>query len=257
MKNTDNESYGLEHIHNLLLEAGLKFDKICRENDICYSLHGGTLLGAERNHKFIPWDDDMDISMKRSEYKKFQEIATKLPSNFWLDEKSMWVPRLVLKKENELVCIDIFVWDYISSNELIQKIKINLLRFYQGMLKGSVDYKRFGIINKALLFITHIVGMLIPFSVKLKRFKYLCEHTFVGDKKCIHRSNDAFLGVSYVFDSTYMDGYIDIEFENHKFMVNERYHEFLERNYGADYLIPPSKDKRIPEHEKIRKDLQL
>lgn len=63
MKNTDNESYGLEHIHQILLQAVLKFDEVCRTNGISYALHGGTLLGAERNNKFIPWDDDFNVSM--------------------------------------------------------------------------------------------------------------------------------------------------------------------------------------------------
>lgn len=56
-------SYGLEEVHSLLITALEKFDQVCRENGIYYSLHGGALLGAERNHKLIPWDDDIDVSM--------------------------------------------------------------------------------------------------------------------------------------------------------------------------------------------------
>ena len=109
--------------------------------------------------------------------------------------------------------------------------------------------------NKCLLFATHMIGKAVPQKVKLKQFEYLCEHSFTGDRKFIHRSNDAFIGVSYIFDADYMDGYQDIMFENHPFMVNKRYREFLERNYGPDYMTPPPKDKRIPGHGKFRKDL--
>lgn len=251
----ENESYGLEHIQSVLLCAALKFDEICRANNISYSLHGGTLLGAERNHKFIPWDDDIDVSMKRSEYKKLQNATQSLPSEFELDEKTMWFPRLVMRKGNDIVYVDILVWDYISSRKLPQKAKIMLLRFFQGMMKTHIEYERFGFINKCLLFSTHVIGRLIPQRIKLNLFNYLCEYAFTGDKKCIHRSNDAFVGVSYIFDVNYMDGYQDIEFEGHSFMVNKRYHEFLERNYGPDYLTPPPREQRIPEHEKFRKDL--
>ena len=251
----ENESYGLEHIQSVLLQAALKFDEICRTNGISYSLHGGTLLGAERNHKFIPWDDDVDVSMKRSEYEKFLLAAKSLPSEFELDDRTMWLPRLVMRTKDDTVCVDILVWEYISSKKPAQIAKITLLRFFQGMMKTYTEYERFGFFHKCLLLLTHIIGKIVPQRIKLKQFNYLCEHSFNGDKKCIHRSNDAFVGVSYIFDADYMDGYEDIQFEGHSFMVNKRYHEFLERNYGPDYMIPPPKEKRIPEHEKFRKDL--
>ena len=251
----EKESYGLEHIQGVLLQALLTFDDICRTNGIHYSLHGGTLLGAERNHRFIPWDDDIDVSMKRSEYKKFQAAAKNLPEGFELDEKTMWFPRLVMRAGEDIVYVDILVWDYISSDKKAQKAKITILRFFQGMMKTHVEYERFGLFNKCLLFATHMIGKAVPQKVKLKQFEYLCEHSFTGDRKFIHRSNDAFIGVSYIFDADYMDGYQDIMFENHPFMVNKRYREFLERNYGPDYMTPPPKDKRIPGHGKFRKDL--
>lgn len=250
-----NESYGLEQIQASLLQAILKFDEICRKNGIYYSLHGGTLLGAERNHKFIPWDDDVDVSMKRSEYRKFQNVVKHLPMEFELSDDTIWIPRFVMRTETDVVFVDIFIWDYISSNRIAQKLKIMILRFFQGIIKTRVEYESFGLFNRCMLFITHILGKLIPRRIKLRLFHFLCENSFVGNKKCIHRSNDSFLGVSYIFDSDYMDDYKDIEFEKHLFMVNKRYREFLERSYGLDYLTPPPKEKRIPEHEATRKEL--
>ncbi len=58
-----------------LLQDGNKtllamFDKKCREHGLRYWLDYGTLLGAVRHKGFIPWDDDLDVSMMQGEYEK-------------------------------------------------------------------------------------------------------------------------------------------------------------------------------------------
>lgn len=54
-----------------------EIDRICTKYGISYQANYGTLLGAVRHKGFVPWDDDMDISMKRGDYQHFLRVAEK------------------------------------------------------------------------------------------------------------------------------------------------------------------------------------
>ena len=78
----------LREVQMRILDILVEIDKVCRKHHIQYWIDFGTLLGAVRHGGFIPWDDDIDITLPTGDYQKFLEIAPKeLPEPLFLQTK--------------------------------------------------------------------------------------------------------------------------------------------------------------------------
>ena len=94
----------LKGIHKDMLMLLKKFHKVCSENNIKYSLHGGTLLGAIREKGFIPWDDDIDISITRAEYEKLRKVMERGNKYGLVLSDCERIVRVSLENEADSVC---------------------------------------------------------------------------------------------------------------------------------------------------------
>ncbi|PAF51098.1 hypothetical protein BKH43_02515 [Helicobacter sp. 13S00401-1] len=108
-----------------------EFHEVCMDNDIIYWLDYGTLLGAYRHKGFIPWDDDIDVGMMRSEFLKLQKALLNHPHfklTEWLhiggESIQCRVAKFCFKRDDIHLFIDIFPYDFCNCS--------NLASFYEG-----------------------------------------------------------------------------------------------------------------------------
>lgn len=76
----------LKYIQELLDELLILIGRICEKNNIEWWLNYGNLLGAVRHGYFVPWDDEVDIGMMRSDYLKFSKIIQSEFKHLGLDD---------------------------------------------------------------------------------------------------------------------------------------------------------------------------
>lgn len=127
----------------LLLEMLKDFDAVCRKHGIRYQLFAGTALGAVRHHGFIPWDDDLDVILMRSEYDRFfAEAAVDFDADTYYvqqENSAHWPMQFSKLRRNHTACIekyhpkdplihqgvyiDIFPCDNLSDRPLMRKLQ--------------------------------------------------------------------------------------------------------------------------------------
>ena len=80
----EREYLTLREVHEELLKLLARFDTFCKAHNLRYSLEAGTLIGAIRHKGFIPWDDDVDISMPRPDYERLISYQDDLGDHMYL-----------------------------------------------------------------------------------------------------------------------------------------------------------------------------
>ena len=197
------------------IEIDLLFqlDKICKKYNLKYFADGGTLLGCIRHNGYIPWDDDIDICMTRSDYAKLCEIApTELEYPYFFqnertDPGCVWGhsklcnsnTTMILDsykkrnfKFNQGIFIDIFPQDNVPDDEIEQKKffeKLQKLKKASKVFRGR-SHVDFGEKNILKILYSRVVNFLGIKNFSYFKFEKLCQK--YNGQKCKYCASISF-----------------------------------------------------------------
>lgn len=264
------EFSSIDHIKykDLLLQTYKVFAKICKDNEIHYFAAGGTMIGAVRHHGFIPWDDDIDVYMKRTDYQRFISLKSQLCNTAYEiidpNNEGYYCAMAKFSHRNSTIWefqnipfvfgayIDVFVLDYEEGNynDIVKKrmeyAKIIDYFYISSNNHPFMEIKMLlkqGEIKKSLWFVFQKLFFKKYHSVLKKHIlkqpqktkgEWLIAYTGTSAEKDIFCADWFEKSISFPFEDTFVD-------------VPSGYDSFLKAMFG-DYMTLPPIDERGSHH---------
>ena len=239
-----------------LLTLLKEFDAICRKHDITYYLEGGSLLGAVRHKGFLPWDDDVDLSMTRDNFQKLLKVIDQeLPENreLYCYERFPNYMRDTVKYTN-LDTTVLFRNHILDGNAAGQHIDVFILDPVPSDPAAQAEYKRYATVYSELLTPVYVLCDEICEHMDLyEQYRKMMEEqgrepvlamlreklfTYEDSEEC-----DTYLlrwGNRHIFYPKALFGApVRLPFEDGMFPAPSQYYRFLRRQFGDSWMIVP------------------
>lgn len=261
----------LNKLKKVQLLSLLEIIRICNKYHITYTPIGGTLLGTIRHKGFIPWDDDIDVGMLRTEYDRFLEVAkNELRPEFFLQTYETdpnypkAIARLCVNNTTYLfkgldkvnihngIFTDIFPYD----NSPSSKLSIMSHKYLIKWLKIATYYKyNYGNLT-SLKAKVGIPLLSLPFFFMNKtRVRILWENIMQkydsNQTECVVRTGSGYPYEKVRVKQIFMEEVETMEFEGFPISVMKGYDAHLSSNYGDYMELPPIEKRRNVQAEVV------
>ena len=270
MAKSKHEYLSLRELQEAALATALEFGAFCDEHGIEYMLCGGSMLGAARHQGFIPWDDDIDLMMMRSEYEKLLELSpeiNKMPGRKLVScsdgtfarDYARFVNMEFGKDEDDIAegdCpwlgLDIFPIDFIPDDEGLFEKQVDDRRVYvQIMVACSTRF------NAGGSFVKRWARNLVrPFAKLYGGFKAAEKSRKVCMRYDACPQKDIAIvcgmyGTRERWPQDQCHPIVQVPFEGHMFPAPHGYRCYLSHIYGDDFMQLPPKEKQRPPHIRV------
>lgn len=254
-----------------LVELGIlrDVDKVCREHDIGYFMDSGTLLGAVRHGGFIPWDDDVDLGMMRSDYERFLEIAPRalgdsyvvceprscpefagMFAKVWRSGTKFSTNETIEAGIDQGIFVDIFPYDVLHADPAVAAKQLRWCRLWQ-----SASY----LLHSRHITVPHegVVGALekMACTVMHAGARIALSHDAIvrsfesWAKRGSEHPGRSYMNMSYVTASAFSEDVLavgsELLFEGVPFPAPSDAETYLETMYGSNWCkLPPMEARR-------------
>lgn len=255
-------------LQKIQMIALLEINRLCKKHNLRYFLAFGTLLGAVRHQGFIPWDDDIDITMPRDDMLRFVSICKdELDSAFFIQtpetdlEYSLPIFRL---RVNGTKCVEldfkdvnihngIFVDIYPCDNIPNSRIKQIIYKYISKYLITSVNILSGVYVQHLPLFkkiVAYTLSSPLRFLNKFTRIKlrdgYLSQYNKHDTKYVVVQDGNGLVW-KYIYPHKFIDTVELLNFEGLNLPCSKLYKNMLSQMYG-DYMVLPPVEKRRQHH---------
>lgn len=254
----------LKHLQDVEFGILQDVDEFCKKHGVSYSLYAGTALGALRHKGFIPWDDDVDVAMTRTEFDRFCALWVKNPPDGYylesiLTDERCGICHAKVRKEGTFflsdgeieseghhgIWVDIFPLDKVSLNKKKRAEKLRHGRELVFLTRANVSNTRDDFKKRLVRRIFRI----IPRAVRQKKIveihRWLVEHMEDGAEEGYVWAEMSTLKtmVTHSFSLNLENRYVPVEFNGAQFPLFSEYESMLTRLYGNYMQLPPESER--------------